>query len=459
VLARAIRSYHRPTRLEEALALAAQGAVPLAGGTRLLAAPSEIANVLDLGALDLGGLRLEDEDLLIGATATLQDVIHAPLAYAATADLLPAACRAQSVSPAIRGAATVGGESVHGDRDSEVVAALLALNAVFVVAQAGETIESPALRFLRNPAGDLGGKGLLRAVMIPGAPQGAVLERAALLPSSPPLVAVAVTITFAGENCTRARIAVTGLETRPSRFLEAEAHVERTPCGPKAMDRAAEEVALRAPFRDEPHAPAEWRRKAVRVLVRRALERAVQLARSDRPREEPRLRPLPAARVAAGLPYFTSGRVEMTVNGRALRPEVEARSTLLEVLRRSGLFGVKAGCDAGHCGACTVLVDGRPVLSCLTLAARAQGRSVQTVEGLGAGDGLHRLQSAFLEEGAAQCGFCLPALQLCAKALLDVAPDPSEAEIRDALSGVLCRCTGYAAPVAAVRRAAAGYRA
>jgi aerobic-type carbon monoxide dehydrogenase small subunit (CoxS/CutS family) len=154
------------------------------------------------------------------------------------------------------------------------------------------------------------------------------------------------------------------------------------------------------------------------------------------------------------MPYFTSGRVELTVNGRATRGEVEARTTLQDLLRGAGVFGVKAGCSAGRCGSCAVLLDGRPVLSCLTLAVRAQGRSVVTVEGLGTVDRPHPVQAAFARTGASQCGFCTPGLVLGARALLDANPAPTELEVRDALSG-LCRCSGYARPVAAVLAAAA----
>jgi aerobic-type carbon monoxide dehydrogenase small subunit (CoxS/CutS family) len=157
------------------------------------------------------------------------------------------------------------------------------------------------------------------------------------------------------------------------------------------------------------------------------------------------------------MPYFTSGRLELTVNGRRLRAEAEARTTLLDLLRGAGIYGVKGGCATGRCGACAVLLDGRPVASCLTLAVRAQGRSVVTVEGLGTAERPHPLQSAFAEAGASQCGFCTPGLVLGARALLDAVPDPTEAEVRDALSG-LCRCTGYAKPVAAVLAAATAAR-
>ena len=154
------------------------------------------------------------------------------------------------------------------------------------------------------------------------------------------------------------------------------------------------------------------------------------------------------------MPYFTSGRLELSVNGRVLRAEAEARTTLLDLLRGAGIFGVKAGCATGRCGACTVLLDGRPVASCLTLAVRAQGRTVLTVEGLGTAERPHPLQAAFAEAGASQCGFCTPGLVLGARALLEAVPSPSEDEVRDALAG-LCRCTGYARPMAAVLAAAA----
>jgi aerobic carbon-monoxide dehydrogenase small subunit len=148
--------------------------------------------------------------------------------------------------------------------------------------------------------------------------------------------------------------------------------------------------------------------------------------------------------------------LKLILNGDSVETGIGDSETLLEVLRdRLGLTGTKRGCDQGACGACTVLLDGRPVLSCLTLAASVEGREVTTVEGLAALDGtLHPVQRAFHETGAVQCGFCTPGMLLVAKALLDVNPHPSESEIRQALSGNVCRCTGYVKIVEAVGRAA-----
>ena len=148
-------------------------------------------------------------------------------------------------------------------------------------------------------------------------------------------------------------------------------------------------------------------------------------------------------------------KVAMTVNGQGVEAEVEASETLLETLRsKLSLTGTKLGCDAGDCGACTVLIDGQPAVSCLTIAATCRGRSIETVEGLGTSERLHPLQQAFLEEGGVQCGFCTPGMLLAAKALLGQNPQPTEDEIRRALSGNLCRCTGYAKIITAVARAA-----
>ncbi|HTO59456.1 MAG TPA: (2Fe-2S)-binding protein [Pseudomonadales bacterium] len=147
--------------------------------------------------------------------------------------------------------------------------------------------------------------------------------------------------------------------------------------------------------------------------------------------------------------------VATTVNGDAVEYVCQPRETLLEVLRnRLGLTGAKEGCGTGDCGACSVTLDGRLVCSCLVLGAEAQGRAVTTVEGLSTDGQLHPLQRKFIEHAALQCGICTPGFLVSAKALLDRNPDPSEEEIRYALAGNLCRCTGYDKIVRAVDAAA-----
>jgi carbon-monoxide dehydrogenase small subunit len=147
-------------------------------------------------------------------------------------------------------------------------------------------------------------------------------------------------------------------------------------------------------------------------------------------------------------------QVSFTVNGRREQIDVEPRRTLADALRDDlGLTGTHLGCEQGVCGACTVLLDGEPIRSCLMLAVQADGSSLTTVEGL-AGDGLHPLQQAFADCHGLQCGFCTPGFLISALHLLTENPDPSREEIRAGLSGNICRCTGYAGIVDAVRQAA-----
>ena len=144
--------------------------------------------------------------------------------------------------------------------------------------------------------------------------------------------------------------------------------------------------------------------------------------------------------------------ITLTINGERCSLAVQGYRTLLDTLRNeAGLTGTKKGCDVGDCGACTVILDGKPVCSCLVLAAEADGANVQTIEGLGRGGKLHPLQENFVEHGGAQCGFCTPGMIMMAKALLDANPQPTEEEIRFAIAGNICRCTGYTKIIDAIR--------
>jgi len=140
----------------------------------------------------------------------------------------------------------------------------------------------------------------------------------------------------------------------------------------------------------------------------------------------------------------------VTINGEKKQVMIQANDILLDVLRREGYTGVKRGCGTGDCGACTVIVNGQAVNACLMVAVQADGAEITTIEGLARNGQLHPLQQAFIEQGAAQCGFCIPGMLLSAKAFLDECPQPTEEEVREALVGNLCRCTGYHKPIAAI---------
>ena len=151
--------------------------------------------------------------------------------------------------------------------------------------------------------------------------------------------------------------------------------------------------------------------------------------------------------------------LNVTINEEPKEFICQPTDTLLDVLRREGYSSVKVGCANGDCGTCAVLLNGRAVNSCIVLAAHCQGKKIVTVEGVGNKDGtLHPLQKALLDEGGVQCGFCTPGMILSAKELLAENPNPTEADVREALSGVICRCTGYVKPIAAVLKAAAELR-
>jgi carbon-monoxide dehydrogenase small subunit len=147
-------------------------------------------------------------------------------------------------------------------------------------------------------------------------------------------------------------------------------------------------------------------------------------------------------------------KVRLIVNEQEYEVFIEPHKTLLDVLRDDlGLTGTKRGCDSGQCGACTVLVDGEPILSCITLACEVDGRTIQTIEGVAKDGELHPLQKAFLQYGAVQCGFCTPGMIISGLALLETNPAPTVEEIKKGISGNLCRCTGYLKIIEAIQRA------
>jgi len=153
----------------------------------------------------------------------------------------------------------------------------------------------------------------------------------------------------------------------------------------------------------------------------------------------------------------TRRMIYMRINGQDREIEVRPNELLVDVLReRLGLTGTKIGCEAGECGACTVLINGKPTLSCLTLAVECEGKEILTIEGIGdaAKGELHPVQKAFVKHYGVQCGFCTPAMILTAKAFLDKNPNPKEEEIREAINGVICRCTGYMQIVESIQAAA-----
>lgn len=152
-------------------------------------------------------------------------------------------------------------------------------------------------------------------------------------------------------------------------------------------------------------------------------------------------------------------KITLNVNNEDYVVKVNDKELLLDVLRdKLMLMGTKKGCETGECGSCTVLIDGKPVNSCMTFAVRAEGKKIETIEGLGKGDNLHPIQKSFVKNAAVQCGYCAPGMVLSSKALLEENPNPTEKEIRTGIAGNICRCSGYVNIVKAVKEAAAEMR-
>jgi len=288
-------------------------------------------------------------------------------------------------------------------------------------------------------------------------------------------VAVVLTLdeTVAGSDgavVTDARITLGSVALTIIRAPEAEQALIGAPLGDASIGRAAELAAAAARPIDDIRGSATYRRHMVSVFTRRALKEI----QAGRERDA-----LPNSMVPVALWGATDGRfptwstppagstgpvvhhtdghdvIETTVNGVLHRISGSADKTLLRLLREDiGLPGTKEGCDEGECGACTVLLDGIAVMSCLVPAPRAHGSHIQTIEGMAAGEALHPLQQAFIETGAAQCGYCTPGFIMSGAALLDEVPHPDDNQIRQAITGNLCRCTGYYSIIAAIRQAA-----
>jgi aerobic-type carbon monoxide dehydrogenase small subunit (CoxS/CutS family) len=272
-------------------------------------------------------------------------------------------------------------------------------------------------------------------------------------PADEPIVAAAAAVRLEGGVVKEARVALTGAWPEVVRLAEAPARLVGGPLDAERIQAVADAVQQEADPQGDFLGSAEYRRAMAGVLTRQALSNLQDLPGFEGSVASVKLENL-HQETSAGDERKPGGSVKLTINGEERTLTVGRTERLLDALRSAGYTSVKYGCGTGDCGACTVLLEGQPVHSCQVRAADATGREVTTVEGL-SGSGLHPLQQAFIDTGAIQCGYCTPAQLLTAKALLDRNPDPTEAEIREALSGVLCRCTGYVKIVQAVQRAAA----
>jgi carbon-monoxide dehydrogenase medium subunit len=458
-----VEAFLRPATLADALAALARAGPEtrvVAGGTDLMVelgrGVKPARQLVDLSALEeeLRFVTSGPGQLTFGALTTHNDVLASPL-FRREALPLVQAC-AEVGAPQIRTRGTIAGNVVTSSPANDTITALVALDAEVELAHEDGrrrmTIEDFCTGF-RTTA--LRPGELVRAISI--RPLGATrrgmflklgLRRAQAIS----VVNVAVVLGFEGATVAEARIALGCVGPTIVRVPEAEEMLLGRPLSQAiAAEVAVKTASFIVPI-DVIRGSAEYRRATVAALVERALERIADGTESRDLPADPVLLETPLPRVAAD-PF--DGTIVATINGRERQLEHASHLSLLDALRDAGFTGAKEGCAEGECGACTVWLDGRAVMSCLVPAPQAHGATVTTIEGLADGyDGLHPLQQAFIDFGAVQCGFCIPGMIMAGAKLDDERAEPESDDIRSAISGNICRCTGYAKIVAAIEAAA-----
>jgi xanthine dehydrogenase iron-sulfur cluster and FAD-binding subunit A len=462
----------RPRSVDEALGLLQSyrdEAKVLAGGQSLvplmnfrLAQPRYLIDLNGVEGLDK--IAIDDQTLSLGAMVRQRDVEGSP----SIAQRLPILHEAieQVAHPAIRNRGTVGGSMVHADPSAELPLIATALDANFHLRSAQANRSVAAKDFYQGYLlTDIAPDELLVGIdfRLPPAACGWCCSEITRRHGDFAIVAVAVILGLGGDRrIAFARVALGGIGPAPLRVEAAEAALLGERPGAEPFRRAADIAAQAVNPPSDIHASSSYRRHIAGVLVRRGLavaESRVATRRDPAPLPRGETEHFRAASSRERYGSLGPGEkisIAVVVNGVRRTATVEPRRSLVDFLRHDmGLVGTHVGCEHGVCGACTVMLDGRTVRSCLLFAAQVDGAEIITIEGVGADEALHPLQLAFQRHHALQCGFCTPGMILAALELLRDNPDPTEKEIRVALGGNLCMCTGYVNIVRAVRAAAA----
>jgi xanthine dehydrogenase iron-sulfur cluster and FAD-binding subunit A len=466
-------SYVTPASLDEALALLAryQGeARIIAGGTDLLLeidhqlrSPRVLIDITRVGGLD--EIRLEGETVHIGPLVTHSQAAASPL-LSERAYPLARACW-EVGAPQIRNRGTLAGNLLTASPANDTIAPLWAL---------GASVTLRGIRGERTLALDRFYQGVRRTAMTademlvdiaframsPGE-RGTFIKLGLRQTQAIAVVNAAAVLSLDGNLVRAARLTFGSVAPTIIRAPDAEAFLAgKALTGAVIREAAGLAGGAARPIADV-RSPAEYRSEMVRVLATRCLRQLADgTERADWPEKPARLWGKTDGRyptgLSAALTHTANGGepIELTVNGQAYTVKGANDETLLHLLRESlGLTGTKEGCGEGECGACTVFLDGMAVMACLVPAPRAHGADIVTVEGLAEGEVLHPVQQAFITEDAIQCGYCTPGFLMASAKLLEELPHPTREQIKQALSGNLCRCTGYVNIVRAVERAAA----
>ena len=455
-----LTEYLVPTRLDEALRLLKQrgnAAAIVGGGTvQSLHLPSRVTALVDLTRCGLEDIEIRAKKAEIGATVSTATIAAAPELDAFGTGMLREA--AAEVSPqAVRNQVTVAGNIAGYLSWSDLPVVLSALGARVRTVQPNGKKRSLAITslFAGHPRKILKTGEVLVTVEVdrPAPHTGGAFVKMARTASDVGLANAAACLTVEDGVCAAAAIAFGAVQPRPARAPTAESRLIGVRLSEAVCAEAARLAAGTAVVHADMRASKEYRSQLLEVTIKRALLTAWKRATGEQTYEAPRrVSPPPWPRTPVGA---ECGRaLSVVVDGASRRWLIRPSDLLLDVLRREGVASVKRGCDEGYCGTCAVIVGGRLLNSCLVLAAHVDGLEITTVAGIGTLTHPHPLQKALVEAGAVQCGFCTPGFVVAAKSLLDQIPDPDDHELRHALDGNLCRCTGYVKQLAAIHKAA-----
>ena len=466
--------YYTATSLKDAIELLGEHgerARIVAGGTDLIVeiehgsrTPPVLIDITRVGGLDT--IREEDGAIHIGPMVTHAQAAGSKLIQE-QARPLAQACWAVG-APALRNRGTIAGNVITGSPANDTIPALNALNAVLALRSSHGTRTVPIGEFYQGVRRTtMASDEVLTDIAVPkpeDTQQGTFLRLTLRRELAISVVNVAITVTKGGNDIvTEARIALGGVAPTIIRAPAAESALVGGPMTDARIHEAASRAAEATRPIDDVRGSAWFRSQEVQALISRGLKKmrdgdarmglpapAEMVTLWGNTRRWPRLSGPTIAHHANG-----DEPIQTVVNGENVTVQGANGKTLLRLLREElGLTGTKVGCEEGECGACTVWLDGVAVLACLVPAPRAHGARITTVEGLAAEGPLHRVQRAFIDADAAQCGYCTPGFVMSAAKLLEEFPNPSRAQIKTALSGNLCRCTGYYKIIEAVEKAA-----
>lgn len=465
--------YEAPGSLRSALELLAHHgarARPIAGGTDLILELSRgsrpgVDVLVDLGRVPgLDQIDRDGDDLVLGPLVTHAQIV-ASSEFRQLVTPLAQACL-EIGSPQLRNRATVAGNIVTASPANDTISALMVLDATVTLTSSTGQRSIPIAEFFTGFRTTVVRPGeLVTEIRVPilGAHQRGVFVKLGLRRAQAiSVVHLAIKLTFDGATVSDAVCAIGSVAPTVLAIPEFRRDLVGTRLDPESIDRATETAAAAVSPIDDVRATAEYRREAVRVMVRRALQTlSDQEQLSSWPEASPRLWSRGFdGRFPTGQDYqisvYDGDEITCCVNGTQVAGAHAHDRHLLDWLRDvAGMTGVKEGCAEGECGACTVMLDGAAVMSCLVPAGRAHLAEVVTVEGLPGADGLHPIQQSFIDCAAVQCGFCTPGFLVAAASLLDEHPSPTRSQVDAGLAGNLCRCTGYGAIHQAVERAGA----